>query len=293
MTSTIAVGHRFGSNPFQNRTDSTKPLFPTEPSYFKMLYLSRHLRTCCVVAVLAIIHVNVVVVAYRPSTLTNAPTSLTYDGGVTVVSTAASDAAVANYMRKRYGATTLDGGIPLSTMYPLPTTETIKDAGVATTEDALQLHRNKWGVDNQYAKEYWFDKRIHTLGNHGFWGAVHAAMAPMSTKVIDMAAYDGIDIRKEVSCCDLPVVIKFSDSSMGYLVSNICLRVPNVIHPQLSNELSKMIVGGNSNKMNNRSGFRIVDLCCGVGFSTRALRDAFPQPETTVIGVDTSPEMVR
>jgi trans-aconitate methyltransferase len=51
-----------------------------------------------------------------------------------------------------------------------------------------------------------------------------------------------------------------------------------------------MIVGNKSN--NNRNGFRVVDLCCGVGFSTRAIRDAFPQPETTVIGVDTSPEMV-
>ena len=52
----------------------------------------------------------------------------------------------------------------------------------------------------------------------------------------------------------------------------------------------------NNNKVSTRTnggGFRVVDLCCGVGFSTRALRDAFPQPETTVIGVDTSPEMVR
>jgi ubiquinone/menaquinone biosynthesis C-methylase UbiE len=47
---------------------------------------------------------------------------------------------------------------------------------------------------------------------------------------------------------------------------------------------------GRSTKRN--SGFRVVDLCCGVGFSTRALRDAFPQPDTTVIGIDTSPQMV-
>ena len=44
-------------------------------------------------------------------------------------------------------------------------------------------------------KEYWFDNRIHTLGNVGFWGAVHAAMAPVSTKMIDFFAHDGIDIR--------------------------------------------------------------------------------------------------
>jgi trans-aconitate methyltransferase len=46
-------------------------------------------------------------------------------------------------------------------------------------------------------------------------------------------------------------------------------------------------------KLSPRDGFRVVDLCCGVGFSTRALRDAFSQPDTTVIGIDTSPEMVR
>lgn len=166
-----------------------------------MLYLTRNLHTFAV-AVVVVTSINIGA-AYRPSTYTNAPTSLTYDGGVTTTSTsAASDAAVANYIRRRYGSSTIDGGIPLNTIYSPPTistTETMNGAGAAVTENALQLHRNKWGVDNQYANEYWFDKRIHTLGNHGFWGAVHAAMAPISTKVIDMAAYDGIDIRKEVS----------------------------------------------------------------------------------------------
>ena len=37
---------------------------------------------------------------------------------------------------------------------------------------------------------------------------------------------------------------------------------------------------------------RILDLCCGVGMSTRALRDAFPNAKE-VIGVDTSPEMIE
>lgn len=36
---------------------------------------------------------------------------------------------------------------------------------------------------------------------------------------------------------------------------------------------------------------RILDLCCGVGMSTRALQAAFPRAEQ-VIGVDTSPEMI-
>lgn len=170
-----------------------------------MLFIHKNLTTSIIAAV--VITNTSAVVAYRPSTFTNAPTSLTYNGGVTTTtSAAASDTAVANYIRKRYGTSTIDGGLGLSNIYSSPTMTTTaaelssKGALIATTtEDAVQLHRNKWGVDNQYANEYWFDKRIHTLGNHGFWGAVHAAMAPISTKVIDMAAYDGIDIRKEVS----------------------------------------------------------------------------------------------
>ena len=36
---------------------------------------------------------------------------------------------------------------------------------------------------------------------------------------------------------------------------------------------------------------RVLDMCCGVGMSTRALRKAFPD-DTAVIGLDTSPQMV-
>jgi hypothetical protein len=59
--------------------------------------------------------------------------------------------------------------------------------------------RQKWGIDKDHANEYWFDARIHTLGNVGFLGAVHAACAPITTKLIDVLAYDGIDIRQKVS----------------------------------------------------------------------------------------------
>lgn len=107
--------------------------------------------------------------------------------------------------------------------------------------------RKPWGVDNSESDEYWFDERIHTLGNVGFWGGVHAALAPFSTKLIDVLAYDGIDIRAKVA-----------------------------------QELSGVVV---------KSQARVVDLCCGVGFSTRALREAFPDAEE-VIGVDTSAQMV-
>jgi hypothetical protein len=57
----------------------------------------------------------------------------------------------------------------------------------------------KWGVDNSHEAEYWFDARIHTLGNVGFTGALHAASAAFATKVIDVNAYNGVDVRQQVS----------------------------------------------------------------------------------------------
>lgn len=53
-----------------------------------------------------------------------------------------------------------------------------------------------------------------------------------------------------------------------------------------------MLENNNDTNNSNNKAYRIVDLCCGVGFSTRALREAFSS-RCTVIGIDTSPEMVR
>lgn len=107
--------------------------------------------------------------------------------------------------------------------------------------------RKPWGVDNTHPSEYWFDDRIHTLGNVGFLGALHAAIAPISTKLIDHLAYEGVDIRQQVA-----------EELYG-------------------------IVG--------KTKARVLDLCCGVGISTRALSNAFHDAET-VMGLDTSAEMV-
>jgi len=66
-------------------------------------------------------------------------------------------------------------------------------------DDRNAVKYTKWGVDNEYPHEYWFDHRIHTFGNTGFWGAIHAAIAPLSTKIIDNIAYKGVNIRQQVS----------------------------------------------------------------------------------------------
>jgi hypothetical protein len=80
------------------------------------------------------------------------------------------------------------------------TPDTLAEIGksIAAQRFAKPRHadsRKKWGVDNTECCEYWYDSRIHTLGNIGFLGAVHAALAPLSTKIIDNVAYDGQNVR--------------------------------------------------------------------------------------------------
>lgn len=63
-------------------------------------------------------------------------------------------------------------------------------------------HRSKFDEVPQSTSitcsEYWFDQRIHSLGNTGPTGALHAAMAVGVTKLIDFVAYDGINVRQQV-----------------------------------------------------------------------------------------------
>ena len=47
-------------------------------------------------------------------------------------------------------------------------------------------------------RPYWYDPRIHNLGNRGLMGGLHAAMAPLATRIIDQVAYDGVDVRASV-----------------------------------------------------------------------------------------------
>lgn len=73
---------------------------------------------------------------------------------------------------------------------------------VATQDSLLKSNQaalsKQLGVDNSMA-EYWHDSRIHSLGNVGFFGGIHAALAPLTTKLIDVIAYNGTDIRQLVS----------------------------------------------------------------------------------------------
>jgi hypothetical protein len=48
------------------------------------------------------------------------------------------------------------------------------------------------------SEEYWFDHRIHSLGNTGFFGGLHAATAMIASKIIDIKAYGGTNMRLKV-----------------------------------------------------------------------------------------------
>lgn len=45
---------------------------------------------------------------------------------------------------------------------------------------------------------YYNDPRIHNMGNTGNMGKIHALLAPVFTKGIDMVAYKSVDVRKHI-----------------------------------------------------------------------------------------------
>jgi hypothetical protein len=61
------------------------------------------------------------------------------------------------------------------------------------------IGRKRFGLDD-LPSEYWFNNRIHSLGNTNLLGRLHSVLAPLATKLIDNAAYDGEDVRTRVSC---------------------------------------------------------------------------------------------
>jgi ubiquinone/menaquinone biosynthesis C-methylase UbiE len=89
---------------------------------------------------------------------------------------------------------------------------------------------------------YPYDPRIHNFGNIGLRGAIHAEFAPIFTKLIDLKAYNKRDIRKEITD---KLLDKHSEHSI------------------------------------HSNNYQILDLCCGVGFST------------SEFGIDTSPQMIN
>lgn len=66
-------------------------------------------------------------------------------------------------------------------------------------DDAPPLRNEILNTEIPCMYEYWSRPDIHTFGNMGLGGAIHAAMAPFATFMIDVKAYGGVDVRKMIS----------------------------------------------------------------------------------------------
>jgi len=86
---------------------------------------------------------------------------------------------------------------------------------------------------------YQFNPKIHNLGNIGLGGFLHAEMAQFSTKLIDILAYEGRDIRKEITDCykynsvlDLCCGVGLStpENGIGIDTSGMMIRKAKGIH---------------------------------------------------------------
>lgn len=73
---------------------------------------------------------------------------------------------------------------------------------------------------NQGPRRYWYHPQIHTLGNTGVLGALHSALCPLCTYVIDVAAYAGENVRQRVASELRDVVTK-----SGARIADLCCGV--------------------------------------------------------------------
>ena len=71
------------------------------------------------------------------------------------------------------------------------------------------------------AVPYWRDPRIHNMGNVGVMGGLHAAIAPLATRIIDVAAYGGEDVRRVAR----QRAMDTKDLGSGVVVLDLCCGV--------------------------------------------------------------------
>jgi len=142
----------------------------------------------------------------------------------------------------------LQGQFPITPLPPLPP-GLVEESTIPLVDDG--------------PPDYWFHPKIHTFGNSGPLGAIHASVAPLATKLIDVAAYDGENVRDQIA--------RELSYSMLPFPSTFTTTTSNIKHKSQQP--------------------KIVDLACGVGMSTRALHKAFPHA-SQLVGIDTSSEMI-
>ena len=89
-----------------------------------------------------------------------------------------------------------------------------------------------------YSGPPWRHPSMHTFGNVGAGGVVHALLAPLATAVIDATAYQGTDVRAQLrqaigndTCVDLGCGVGLSTANVGVDSSDEMLRVARWLHP--------------------------------------------------------------
>lgn len=81
---------------------------------------------------------------------------------------------------------------------------------------------------------YWKDSRIHTLGNFGKYGSLHASIAPLFTHAINTFVYGSRNVRKELH----DIIDKYDhtvDFGCGTGISTPCKK--DAIGIDVSNEM--------------------------------------------------------
>ena len=95
------------------------------------------------------------------------------------------------------------------------------------------------GLSFSVKTPYYYDRRIHNLGNIGFPGKIHAESALLSTRIIDKLRYNNTNIREEIMkeykndnvldlCCGIGV--STMNNSIGIDTSPEMLKVARRIN---------------------------------------------------------------
>lgn len=100
---------------------------------------------------------------------------------------------------------------------------------------------------NSYNPVYYNNPKIHSLGNTGFFGKIHAELAPIATEGINLISYNGRNIRNEILqtipshlkvldlCCGIGLSTK--DNSIGVDTSMEMLNKAYDLFPRKSFEI--------------------------------------------------------
>jgi SAM-dependent methyltransferase len=123
---------------------------------------------------------------------------------------------------------------------------------------------------------YWFDPRIHNLGNAGLMGGFHAAVAPICTHLIDRLAYAGVDARKRIhqtiddahSVLDMCCGVAFSakKGAVGVDTSKQMIGMARLIRPDAT------FVEGNAETYGEDASFDVVTVMYATHEMPRAAR---------------------